>query len=77
VFDEDMAKVRNAGSTATGSGNSTEPVQLKLKKTWTDHEGNSSEVWVQWSSCSELDENDPTMSNHLVLLLPPNCTNLC
>jgi hypothetical protein len=69
VVEEDMAKVRNAYSTATGSGNSTEPIQLKLKKTWRDQEGNSSEVWVQGSSCSDLDKNGSTISERLVLLL--------
>jgi hypothetical protein len=77
VVEEDMTKVRHAYSIPAGSSNSTEPVQLKLKKTWRDQEGNSSEVWVQGSSYSELDENGSTISERLVFLLTRSGTNYC
>ena len=66
VVREDMEKVRHMFSNITG-GSTAEPVQLKLKKTWTDQEGNRSEMWVQGSSYPELDENGSVISKNFTL----------
>lgn len=61
VAEEDMVKVKHACSAITG-GKTAEPVELKLKKTWIDQEGNRSEIWVQGSSYPEMDENGTVIS---------------
>jgi PAS domain S-box-containing protein len=77
VVAEDVKKAKDACFTTTGDGHMTEPVQLKLKKTWTNQKGACSEVWVQGSSYPELDENGSVISERPVLLLPRNCADSC
>jgi hypothetical protein len=69
VAEEDIEKVKDARFATASGGHMTEPVQLKLKKTWTNQKGNSNEVWVQGSSYPELDENGSVTSECPVLLL--------
>ncbi|KAF2793304.1 hypothetical protein K505DRAFT_385801 [Melanomma pulvis-pyrius CBS 109.77] len=61
VTEEDMVKIKNACCAITG-GKTAKPVELKLKKTWIDQEGNRSEIWVEGSSYPEMDENGTVIS---------------
>ncbi|KAF2873238.1 hypothetical protein BDV95DRAFT_676451 [Massariosphaeria phaeospora] len=42
--------------------NKVKHLQFRLKKTWTDQEGFCSEIWVEGSSCPELDDEGNTIS---------------
>jgi PAS domain-containing protein len=56
ILDEDVDKVKQDWA-GMMTGNKSDGVQFRLKKTWIDQDGTRSNVWVQSSSYPEFDED--------------------
>ncbi|KAF1946934.1 hypothetical protein EJ02DRAFT_393422 [Clathrospora elynae] len=57
ILEEDVERVKH-----TLEGDKSNGVQFRLKKTWINQDGISSNIWVQSSSYPELDENGKLIS---------------
>ncbi|USP74691.1 hypothetical protein yc1106_01965 [Curvularia clavata] len=61
IADEDVARVKDDWENMFKGGRSN-GVQFRLKKTWVNQDGISSNIWVQSSSYPELDESGKVIS---------------
>jgi PAS domain-containing protein len=61
IFDEDVDRVRQDWE-GMMTGDKSEGVQFRLKKTWVDQDGTRSNTWVQSSSYPELNDNGKVIS---------------
>lgn len=61
IADEDVQMVEESW-TAIARGGKSEAIQFRLRKTWTNQDGQCSNVWVESSSHPELDEKGNVIS---------------
>ncbi|KAF2684266.1 hypothetical protein K458DRAFT_487227 [Lentithecium fluviatile CBS 122367] len=61
LYEEDIDKMQSGWSDMM-EGKKTGQMQFRLKKTWVNQEGVVSQIWVQGSSCPELDDNGNVIS---------------
>ena len=61
IAKEDVEKVKKGWENMLTSGKA-KGIQFRLNKTWVNQDGIRSNIWVQSSSCPELDENGKVIS---------------
>ena len=61
IAKEDVEKVKKDWENMLTSGKA-KGIQFRLNKTWINQDGIRSNIWVQSSSCPELDENGQVIS---------------
>jgi len=61
IAKEDVEKVKKDWENMLTSGKA-KGIQFRLNKTWVNQDGIRSNIWVQSSSCPELDENGKVIS---------------